>query len=104
MIQDSNMTFILQSKVPCGRSTETVPGGTKTSNTLCFQSCNYSVNSRDPRLGAVLSNPSIAMEIGSIEVDDGIVVKDIGSNGPVAVPGKVVNQKLYRHDDVIENK
>ena len=52
----------------------------------------------------MLSNPSIAIEIGSIEVDDGIVVEDIGSNGPVAVPGKVVNQKLYRHDDVIENK
>ena len=52
----------------------------------------------------MFSNPSITIEIGSIEVDVGIVVEDIGSNGPVAVPGKVVNQKLYRHDDVIENK
>lgn len=91
----SNMALILEGEMPGRRGTEAVPSCTKAGNTLSLESCNYPVDSGYPGLGTMFSNPCLTVECGGVEVNNGVIVQNVGSNGLVAIPREVVDQELY---------
>lgn len=92
MVQNRRMALLLERKVESWRSTEAKPCCANARYTFCLQPLQDLVDGIHPAIGAVFSNPCVAIEVGVVEVDDGVAIEDIGDNGPKTVVGESVGQ------------
>ena len=95
MIQDSNMTFILQAKMPARSGTETVPSRSNPSNAFSLESFDHCVYTGDPCFRCVFSDPGVDIKPGGVEVNDGVIIENIWGYDPIPVPSEIVHEKLY---------
>lgn len=86
------MALVLERKVESRRSTEAEPCCPNARYTFGLQTRQDLVDGIHPAIGAVFSNPCVAIEVGVVEVDDGVAIEDIGDNGPETVVGESVCQ------------
>ncbi len=92
MVQNCRMALVLEREVKSRRSTEAKPCCPNARYTFRLQPLQGLVDGIYPAIGAVFSNPGVAIEAGVIEVDDGVAIKDVWDNGPETVVGESVCQ------------
>ncbi len=86
------MALVLERKVKSRGSTEAEPCCPNARHTFCLQPLQDLVDGIHPAIGAVFSNPCVAIEIRVVEVDDWVAIEDIGDNSPEAIVGESVCQ------------
>lgn len=103
MCNHRSLAHALERKVPCWRRPEAIPGCTDPLDALCLQRRHDRVHVRHPRLGAVASHPSRAIEALVHGVRRArVALEEIRHNCAEAVTREVINQKLSSYRGLSE--